>query len=101
MPGISPDQIISRPLGTAASVGYLVLAFGAWNHVREHEPNRSMIAQPGFERCKAFIDCQIQATGGASASAMAGERWRAVTISRQTGSGAHIVGEELARYMQQ
>ena len=59
-----------------------------------------MIAQPSFERCKAFIDCQLQATGRGLASAVAGERWRAVTISRQTGSGAHLVGEELAQYMQ-
>jgi Cytidylate kinase-like family len=59
-----------------------------------------MIAQPSFERCKAFIDCQLQATGRASASAVAGEHWRAVTISRQTGSGAHLVGEELAQCME-
>jgi hypothetical protein len=59
-----------------------------------------MIAQPGFERCKAFIDCQLQATGRAAAPIAAGERWRAVTISRQTGSGAHLVGEELAKYME-
>jgi cytidylate kinase len=32
--------------------------------------------------------------------ARSSERWRAVTISRQTGSGAHAVGEELAEYLQ-
>jgi hypothetical protein len=59
-----------------------------------------MIAQPSFERCKAFIDCQLQATGRAATPIVAGERWRAVTISRQTGSGAHLVGEALAQYME-
>jgi hypothetical protein len=59
-----------------------------------------MIAQPSFERCKAFIDCQLQPAGKPRVSARNGERWRAVTISRQTGSGAHAVGEELANYLQ-
>jgi hypothetical protein len=59
-----------------------------------------MIAQPSFERCKAFIDCHLQATGKTAPAAATRERWRAVTISRQTGSGAHLVGEELAQFMQ-
>jgi cytidylate kinase len=59
-----------------------------------------MIAQPSFERCKAFIDCNLQSTSRIFASTPTGERWRAITISRQTGSGATQVGEELAQYMQ-
>jgi cytidylate kinase len=59
-----------------------------------------MIAQPSFERCKAFIDCQLQPTGKPHVPGRNGERWRAVTISRQTGSGAHAVAEELAKHLQ-
>jgi hypothetical protein len=59
-----------------------------------------MIAQPSFERCKAFIDCQLQASGRLPAVPSSGERWRAVTISRQAGSGARLVGEALAEYLQ-
>jgi hypothetical protein len=59
-----------------------------------------MIAQPSFERCKAFIDSQLRGAGSSLALAGGGERWRAVTISRQTGSGAHVVGDELAEYLQ-
>jgi Cytidylate kinase-like family len=59
-----------------------------------------MIAQPSLERCKAFIDCHMQAKEGLLSSTIPTERWRAVTISRQTGSGAHAVGEELAKYLQ-
>ena len=59
-----------------------------------------MIAQPSIERCKAFIDCQLQPARERLAAAKSGERWRAVTISRQAGSGAHAMAEELAYYMQ-
>jgi hypothetical protein len=59
-----------------------------------------MITQPSFERCKAFIDCQLQPAAKPRVAGRNGERWRAVTISRQTGSGAHVVGEELANYLQ-
>jgi hypothetical protein len=59
-----------------------------------------MIAQPSLERCQAFINCQLQPAGKLAPPAKNGERWRAVTISRQTGSGAHVVGEELAAYLQ-
>lgn len=59
-----------------------------------------MIAQPSFERCKAFIDCHMQAKEGPLPSITTTQRWRAVTLSRQTGSGAHAVAEELAKYLQ-
>lgn len=58
------------------------------------------MTQPSFERCKAFIDCQLQPATKPPGTDSDGERWRAVTISRQTGSGAHVVGEELANYLQ-
>jgi hypothetical protein len=59
-----------------------------------------MIAQPSLERCQTFINCQLQPAGKLATPAKNGEHWRAVTISRQTGSGAHVVGEELASYLQ-
>jgi len=59
-----------------------------------------MIAQPSIERCKAFIDCQLQLARKPLAAAKTGARWRAVTISRQAGSEAHAIADELARYLQ-
>ena len=59
-----------------------------------------MMAQPSFERCQAFIDCQMQPAGPRPAPAKRQAQWRAVTISRLTGSGAHLVAEELAKYLQ-
>jgi cytidylate kinase len=59
-----------------------------------------MIAQPNFERCQAFINCHLQSAGAVPAPARTGDQWRAVTISRQTGSGAHVIAEELASYLQ-
>jgi cytidylate kinase len=54
-----------------------------------------MNAQLGLERCRAFINCQVQpALGGRN-----GEKRLAVTISRQTGSGGHVVAERLAEYL--
>jgi hypothetical protein len=58
-----------------------------------------MIAQPSFERCKAFIDCQMAATGKLPAQTSPRERWRAVTISRQSGAGADLVAKSLIDYL--
>lgn len=58
-----------------------------------------MIAQPSLERCQAFINCQLQPNRQGPASAKQAVKWRAVTISRQSGSGAHAVAEELAKYL--
>jgi hypothetical protein len=55
---------------------------------------------PGLERCRTFINTQLQPHGHAVTAAEPGLRWRAVTISRQTGSGAHTVGETLATLLQ-
>jgi cytidylate kinase len=56
-----------------------------------------MNAQVGLERCLSFINCQLQPPGK---SAKNGALRRAVTISRQTGSGGHVVAERLAEYLQ-
>ena len=54
----------------------------------------------GLERCRTFIDTQLQPAGSVPRPAVDGGHWRAVTISRQTGSGAHIVAEKLADCLQ-
>jgi hypothetical protein len=54
----------------------------------------------GLERCRTFINTQIQPAGKGLTSAKHGELRRAVTISRQTGSGAHVVAEKLAACLQ-
>jgi hypothetical protein len=54
----------------------------------------------GLERCRTFIDTQLQPAGKGLISNENGKLWRAVTISRQTGSGAHIVAERLAAGLQ-
>ncbi len=59
-----------------------------------------MQAQPGLERALSFLNCQLQPGGKASAAPEDGAPRRAVTISRQTGSGAHIVAAKLAAYLQ-
>jgi cytidylate kinase len=52
----------------------------------------------GFDKCLNFINCQMQPAG---LPALVNEqRKRAVTISRQSGCGAHAVAEELAAYLQ-
>jgi hypothetical protein len=42
----------------------------------------------------------LQPAGTRLPEVQSGERWRAVTLSRQTGSGALAVAEELANYLQ-
>ncbi|MGO8931930.1 MAG: AAA family ATPase [Limisphaerales bacterium] len=59
-----------------------------------------MNTQYGLERCRTFINTQLQPAGKAAAAANAGVPRRAVTISRQTGSGAHSVAEKLAAKLQ-
>ncbi|HXT10485.1 MAG TPA: cytidylate kinase-like family protein [Candidatus Angelobacter sp.] len=49
-------------------------------------------------RCLSFINSQLRLNEhGDSQEKM---RWRAVTLSRQTGTGGHLVAEELAMYLQ-
>jgi len=54
----------------------------------------------GIERCRTFINTQMQAPGRGLTWAADGELRRAVKISRQTGSGGHSVAEKMAAYMQ-
>ena len=58
-----------------------------------------MKIQPDLEQCLTFINCQLQPAGKALVSGDGADR-RAVTISRQTGSGGHAVAERLAEYLQ-
>jgi cytidylate kinase len=58
-----------------------------------------MNTKPGFERCLTFINCQLKPAAGPLALRNGSAR-RAVTISRQSGSGGHSVAERLAQYLQ-
>jgi cytidylate kinase len=59
-----------------------------------------MKTQPGLDRALAFIGCQLQPASKAEVSFEDGVARRAVTISRQAGSGAHAVAEKLATLLQ-
>ncbi len=52
-----------------------------------------------FERFPSFINSYLQ-PGDVRVRREISAPWRAVTLSRQTGSGARTVGEELAKYLQ-
>lgn len=56
--------------------------------------------QIGLERCLSFINCQIHPPHGTIPAYRDGEHRRAITISRQAGSGAHVVAEKLAELLQ-
>ncbi len=49
----------------------------------------------GFDQCRSFINCQLGPKENRTSASRAG-RFRAVTLSRQTGSGAHAIAEALA-----
>jgi Cytidylate kinase-like family len=59
-----------------------------------------MNTEYGLERCRTFLNAQLQTAGKTGAAAKAGVPRRAVSISRQTGSGAHSVAEKLAARLQ-
>jgi cytidylate kinase len=59
-----------------------------------------MKAQPGLDRALSFITCNLQPAGERHATPEDGVPRRAVTISRQAGSGAHSVAEKLAPLLQ-
>lgn len=59
-----------------------------------------MSANVGFDKCLTFINCQIQPSTGRSSTPTAESQWRAITISRQTGSGAHVLAGQLADELQ-
>jgi hypothetical protein len=54
----------------------------------------------GLEQARTFINCHMEPGGKGPARVEEGVRRRAVTISRQTGSGAHVVAEKLAGLLQ-
>lgn len=53
-----------------------------------------------MEKCKAFIDCQLSAAKSSCNSAGNMHDRLTVTVSRQTGSGAHSIAEKLAAYLE-
>ncbi|HEY5914798.1 MAG TPA: cytidylate kinase-like family protein [Verrucomicrobiae bacterium] len=59
-----------------------------------------MKPEVGLERCLSFINCQLQGSRGRTPAYRDGEHKRAVTISRQAGSGAHMVAAKLAELLQ-
>ncbi len=58
-----------------------------------------MSAQISFENCLAFINWQWQGSTERLTAAQAAAR-NVVTISRETGSGAHVIAERLATRLQ-
>jgi cytidylate kinase len=58
-----------------------------------------MNAHPSLDRCLAFINCQLQTPRGHAPGSNGSAHRRAVTISRQAGCGAHVIGEKLAEYL--
>lgn len=54
-----------------------------------------MNPQIGLENCLSFINCQMQAPRSAPTKQSSGPPWRAITISRQSGSGGHSVAATL------
>src|SRR5262252_5850149 len=59
-----------------------------------------MNTQSDAERCLAFINAQARPIGTPRSGADDAAARRAVTISRQAGCGALVVGESLAQYLQ-
>jgi cytidylate kinase len=59
-----------------------------------------MNTQPGLDRALTFISCHLQPAGKGQISREDEAPRRAVTISRQAGSGAHAVAEKLASLLQ-
>src|ERR1035441_665491 len=59
-----------------------------------------MNTQYGLERCRTFINANLQSAAKPAATGQGSVQRRTVTISRQTGSGAHAVAEKLAACLQ-
>jgi cytidylate kinase len=53
----------------------------------------------GLENCLTFINCQVKPPRFGWVAHRNGKHTRAITISRQTGSGGHTVAEHLARIL--
>lgn len=54
-----------------------------------------------FDKCLTFINCQIKPQPSAPGLHVVPSPYRAVTISRQSGSGAHEVAEHLVHLLQE
>ena len=54
----------------------------------------------GLEHCLSFINCQLQPPHQPLVAYRNGRERRAITISRQTGSGGHAVAEKLVALLQ-
>lgn len=59
-----------------------------------------MKTQPGLDRALTFFSCQLQPAAKGQVSPADETPRRAVTISRQAGSGAHAVADRLATLLQ-
>jgi cytidylate kinase len=59
-----------------------------------------MNTQTGLGHCLSFINCQLQPAGKLAVSPTHVTARRAITISRQTGAGAHAVADRVAEYLQ-
>jgi len=59
-----------------------------------------MQTQPGFDRCLQFINSEASHTPQLRSVAYSGPPRLAITISRQSGCGAHRVAEYLTHYLQ-
>lgn len=54
----------------------------------------------GYDKCLSFINCQITPAKHVEAKRAAPSRFRALTFSRESGSGAHDIAEQLAARLQ-
>jgi len=59
-----------------------------------------MNTQPGAEHFLNYINCQLQPSRSPLGCFWGGEHRRAITISRQAGSGGHTVAEKLRELLQ-
>jgi cytidylate kinase len=59
-----------------------------------------MSAQIGIEHCLSFINCHLQPPHGQFGPPEDQPKYRALTISRQTGSGGHAIAEKLVGILQ-
>ncbi len=59
-----------------------------------------MDTQAGLDRCLTFINCQLQPAGTPGLPVYGAAPKCAITISRQSGCGAHVIAEKLASLLQ-
>src|SRR5579871_6872971 len=59
-----------------------------------------MNAPLDFGHCLSFVNCQLMPNARAVCPPANNLRWRVVTISRQAGTGGHLIAEKLALHLQ-